>query len=42
MNGLLTITDIHGCADTLKALIGKVKPTTDDILIFLGDYIDEK
>jgi serine/threonine protein phosphatase 1 len=35
------IPDIHGCAKTLTALIeGLVKPTRNDRLYFLGDYID--
>ncbi len=34
--------DIHGCFDRLFELFGKVKETlnNDDVLIFLGDYID--
>lgn len=35
------ISDIHGCLFTLRSLIEtKIKPTGDDELIFLGDYID--
>lgn len=35
------IPDIHGCAKTLKALLEQqVQPASDDLLIFLGDYID--
>jgi serine/threonine protein phosphatase 1 len=35
------IPDIHGCPDTLKALIEEqIKPTLNDELYFLGDYID--
>jgi serine/threonine protein phosphatase 1 len=35
------VGDIHGCIDTLKTLIEeKIKPTKNDVLIFLGDYID--
>lgn len=35
------IPDIHGCAKTLRALIGEqIKPSRTDTLIFLGDYID--
>jgi len=35
------IPDIHGCIDTLKALIEEqIKPTSSDELYFLGDYID--
>jgi len=40
MQRLLVFGDIHGCADTLKKLIDKIKLTKDDKLIFLGDYID--
>jgi serine/threonine protein phosphatase 1 len=32
--------DIHGCAKTLIALLEKLDVSTDDKLIFLGDYID--
>ena len=34
------ISDIHGCAKTFKALIEKIKLTTNDQLFLLGDYID--
>ena len=35
------IPDVHGCSKTLKALIGEqIKPTRNDGLYFLGDYID--
>ena len=35
------IPDIHGCAYTLQILIeNQIEPTKDDLLIFLGDYID--
>ena len=35
------IPDIHGCVNTLKALIEEqIKPTRYDELYFLGDYID--
>lgn len=41
MGRLLTITDIHGCANTLKSLIeNKLKPVEGDKLICLGDYVD--
>ncbi len=36
----ITIGDVHGCAKTLKALVWeKIKPTLDDQIIFLGDYL---
>lgn len=34
------IGDIHGCLDKLEDLLGKIDPKPDDVLIFLGDYID--
>jgi len=34
------IGDIHGCAKALRTLIETIDPTSDDELIFLGDYID--
>ncbi len=40
MGRLLAVGDIHGCADTLKALIDKVKPEEGDKFVFLGDYVD--
>jgi serine/threonine protein phosphatase 1 len=36
----LATGDIHGCNGALTALIEAVKPTHDDTLITLGDYID--
>lgn len=37
----LVIGDVHGCADTLKALIfDEIKIQNSDSLYFLGDYID--
>lgn len=36
------ISDIHGCAKTLKALVeDKIQLTKEDWLFFLGDYIDK-
>lgn len=35
------IPDIHGCSKTLKSLIHEqIRPTRNDGLFFLGDYID--
>lgn len=34
------IADIHGCKKTLEALISKISLQKDDVLFFLGDYID--
>lgn len=40
MARLLAIGDLHGCHDSLVALLEKVQPTKDDKLLFLGDFID--
>jgi serine/threonine protein phosphatase 1 len=41
MNKRWVIGDIHGCMNTLKALIEeKIKPVRSDEVYFLGDYID--
>lgn len=34
------IGDIHGCAKALRTVIETIDPSTEDELIFLGDYID--
>lgn len=35
------IPDIHGCVRTLSTLIeNQIKPNKNDLLVFLGDYID--
>ncbi|HUR47871.1 MAG TPA: metallophosphoesterase family protein [Candidatus Saccharimonadales bacterium] len=36
----LAIGDIHGCYTSLTSLLSRVAPSTDDQIIFLGDYID--
>ena len=36
----LAISDIHGCLDPLKKMIEIIKPTPEDHLIFVGDYVD--
>lgn len=38
--GLIAIGDVHGCAQSLDALIEKLEPTADDHLVFVGDYVD--
>ena len=40
MTRLLAIGDIHGCARALDALLGAIKPQADDVVVFLGDYVD--
>jgi|SRR5208283_1156396 len=37
---LLAIGDIHGCLDKLEALVMKIRPSQDDRIVFLGDYIN--
>ncbi len=38
---LLAVGDIHGCLDHLRRLLEEqVRPTGQDLLVFLGDYID--
>ena len=36
----IAIGDIHGCSKALAALVEAIRPTQQDTLIFLGDYID--
>ena len=40
MSRLIAIGDIHGEYDKLQGLLDCIQPTTDDRLVFLGDYID--
>jgi serine/threonine protein phosphatase 1 len=35
------IGDIHGYLEPLRALIDSVSPARDDLLVFLGDYVDK-
>lgn len=37
---ILAFGDIHGCLEQLQSLLQQVKPTHQDKLIFLGDYVD--
>jgi serine/threonine protein phosphatase 1 len=37
---LLAFGDIHGCRRPLATLLAQVAPSADDLLVFLGDYID--
>ena len=37
---IFAVGDIHGCAKELEALLRKIKLSNDDLIIFLGDYID--
>lgn len=40
MYRLIAIGDIHGAASQLEEVLASIRLTQDDILIFLGDYID--
>ncbi|MBN2890854.1 MAG: serine/threonine protein phosphatase [Bacteroidales bacterium] len=35
------ISDVHGCSNTLKKLIELINLQTNDVVFFLGDYIDK-
>jgi serine/threonine protein phosphatase 1 len=37
---ILAIGDVHGASTSLDALLAAVRPTPDDLLVFLGDYVD--
>jgi serine/threonine protein phosphatase 1 len=37
---IYAVGDIHGCKKALMELIDKIHLTTEDTLVFLGDYID--
>lgn len=37
---ILALGDVHGCAKTLESLIDRVMPMHDDVMVFLGDYVD--
>jgi serine/threonine protein phosphatase 1 len=40
VNRIFVIGDVHGCYERLGILLKKVHPKEDDVLLFLGDYID--
>lgn len=37
---VIAIGDIHGCADSLRALLEAIGPRREDTIITLGDYVD--
>jgi serine/threonine protein phosphatase 1 len=37
---LIAVGDIHGRLSKLVGLIGKIRPEKDDMMIFLGDFVD--
>jgi serine/threonine protein phosphatase 1 len=34
------IGDVHGCSKALRAIMERIEPTSEDLVIFLGDLID--
>jgi serine/threonine protein phosphatase 1 len=36
----IAVGDIHGCSKALQGLVDAISPTSEDRLIFLGDYVD--
>ncbi len=40
MGRLFAIGDIHGCPDELAVMLKAIKPTKDDTVVFVGDYVD--
>ena len=37
---LIAIGDIHGCLAALLSILDAIKPTGEDTIVTLGDYID--
>jgi len=37
---IFAVGDVHGCAVELESLIVKINPQSDDLIVFLGDYVD--
>ena len=40
MSRTLVIGDIHGCLVSLETMLDYIKPTKDDLVVTLGDYVD--
>ena len=36
----IAIGDIHGCQRALQTMLDVVRPSTDDLVVTLGDYVD--
>jgi serine/threonine protein phosphatase 1 len=36
----IAIGDVHGCVAALKAVLDAIKPTAEDTIVTLGDYVD--
>ena len=37
---IYAIGDIHGCLNALETVFSAVGPTSEDLIVFLGDYVD--
>ena len=37
---IIAIGDLHGYYDPLKKLLDRIEPVEDDLLVFIGDYVD--
>jgi serine/threonine protein phosphatase 1 len=40
MKRTFAVGDIHGCLEKLDDLLQRIDPGRDDLLVFLGDYVD--
>jgi serine/threonine protein phosphatase 1 len=40
MTRTFAIGDIHGCLGKLEDLLARINPAREDVLVFLGDYVD--
>lgn len=40
MTRTIAIGDIHGCAIALQTLLDEIRPTSDDTIVGIGDYVD--
>ncbi len=40
MRRTIAIGDIHGCLEALDALLDAIKPTKNDTIVTVGDYVD--
>ena len=36
----IAVGDVHGCSKALNALIDAIRPTPDDVVVMLGDYVN--
>ncbi len=37
----IAIGDVHGCASALAALVEVIDPGADDLVVLLGDLVDQ-